>query len=119
MKNNTLKAMGIAIGAAMSVMLASNMEVHAAEVYDAETGIIVESVEYGANDQEEAEEDKAQMFDSNNDNGNDNAVDLNSYDGGVAYSNGDSDSDTDSDGDADSGEGHEAMQEDAAETFLD
>ena len=61
MKNNTLKAMGIAIGAAMSVMLASNMEVHAAEVYDAETGIIVESVEYGANDQEEAEEDKAQM----------------------------------------------------------
>ncbi len=86
----------------MSVMLASNMEVHAAEVYDAETGIIVESVEYGANDQEEAEEDKAQMFDSNNDNGNDNAVDLNSYDGGVAYSNGDSDSDTDSDGDADS-----------------
>ena len=32
MKNNTLKALGIAIGAAMSVMLASDMEVHAAEV---------------------------------------------------------------------------------------
>ena len=30
MKNNTLKALGIAIGAAMSVMLASDMEVHAA-----------------------------------------------------------------------------------------
>ena len=38
MKNNTLKALGIAIGAAMSVMLASDMEVHAAEVYDAESG---------------------------------------------------------------------------------
>ena len=42
MKNNTLKALGIAIGAAMSVMLASDMEVHAAEVYDAESGKIVE-----------------------------------------------------------------------------
>lgn len=41
MKNNTLKALGIAIGAAMSVMLASDMEVHAAEVYDAESGKIV------------------------------------------------------------------------------
>ena len=47
MKNNTLKALGIAIGAAMSVMLASDMEVHAAEVYDAESGKIVESVGCG------------------------------------------------------------------------
>ena len=78
MKNNTLKALGIAIGAAMSVMLASDMEVHAAEVYDAESGKIVESVGCGSDDQEEAEEDnKTQMSDSNNDNGNDNAVDLN------------------------------------------
>ena len=36
MKNNTLKALGIAIGAAMSVMLASDMEVHAAEALDAD-----------------------------------------------------------------------------------
>ena len=57
MKNNTLKALGIAIGAAMSVMLASDMEVHAAEVYDAESGKIVESVGCGSDDQEEAEED--------------------------------------------------------------
>ena len=69
MKNNTLKALGIAIGAAMSVMLASDMEVHAAEVYDAESGKIVESVGCGSDDQEEAEEDnKTQMSDSNNDN---------------------------------------------------
>ena len=34
MKNNTLKAMGIAIGAALSVMYASGMEVRAEEVTD-------------------------------------------------------------------------------------
>ena len=49
MKNNTLKAMGIAIGAALSLMYATGIEAQAAEVtpegntYDPESGTIEET----------------------------------------------------------------------------